>query len=410
MQKIVKVNFMPVNIATAEKNATVTLDVVEGLDLGMAQEVQKLLAPIYEQFPFLSKMVWDVPIANLMAAILVFFLFLGFRKLFTTIIIIPLQQLAKKTETYYDDKIISALKGPLRFSFIIIGVHLFFVLTFKETDFIKNILSSLVVYTVFWAILDIVEKFRGVFSKVFERVNPDLGSEIGSFIVTIVKMLLIGIGLGAILQVWGINVTALVASLGIGGLAFALAAKDTAANLFGSFSLLADKSIRIGEWIKVNGVEGIVEDIGIRTTKIRTFDKSIITVPNHMIANNPIENFSRRGVRRIKMAVGLTYGTRRETIQTIVKEIREMLQVHEGIAQKETLLVHFDTFGDSSLNVFIYTFTATSNWAHYLETREDIHLKIMEIVERNGSGFAFPSQSIYLESLPKIKVEQDSMV
>jgi MscS family membrane protein len=189
--------------------------------------------------------------------------------------------------------------------------------------------------------------------------------------------------------------------LGIGGLAFALAAKDTVANLFGSFSLLADRTIRIGEWIIVNNVEGVVEDIGMRTTKIRSFGKSVITVPNHVIANNPIENFSRRGIRRIKMSIGLTYSTSTEQITNIVDDIKTMLQTHEGISHNDTLLVNFESFGDSSLNIFIYTFTNTANWENYLRIREDINLKIMKIVEKHGSSFAFPSQSIYLESMPE---------
>jgi MscS family membrane protein len=257
-----------------------------------------------------------------------------------------------------------------------------------------------VIYTIFWAILSITEALRGLIYSTTGKFNADLSKEIGNFIIAILKILIAGIGLGAMLQVWGINVTALVASLGIGGLAFALAAKDTAANLFGSFSLLADKSIRIGEWIKVNGVEGTVETIGMRTTKIRSFQKSLITVPNHIVANNPIENFSRRGIRRIKMHIGLTYSTNSEQIRNIMADIKEMLKQHEGISQNDSLMVNFDTFGDSSLNIFIYTFTKTANWAKYLEIREDVNLQIMKIVEDNGSSFAFPSQSIYVESLP----------
>ena len=147
-------------------------------------------------------------------------------------------------------------------------------------------------------------------------------------------------------------------------------------------------------------MEGVVEDVGMRTTKIRSFQKSLITVPNHIVANSPIENFSRRGIRRIKMHIGLTYATNSEQIIQIIKEIKAMLQAHKGISQRDSLMVNFDSFGDSSLNIFIYTFTQTSDWAKYLEIREDIHLKIMGIVEKNGSGFAFPSQSIYVESLP----------
>jgi len=387
-------------VNTTELNTTESLNVIDDLSMNLDGTVQTLLIPLYEKFPFLHNTFLDIPLANLFAAISVFLLFLLFRKLFTLIIIGTLQKISKMTDTYYDDKVISALRGPIRFAFILIGAHLFFLLIFKETACIKNILNTLVVYTVFWAIISVMESLRSAFHHATERFNPDLAKEMGNFILKISKILVGAVGLGAMLQVWGINVTALVASLGLGGLAFALAAKDTASNMFGSFALLADKSIRIGEWIKVGGVEGTVEDIGMRTTKIRSFEKSLITVPNQIVSNSPIENFSRRGVRRIKMQIGLTYGTSRDQVNAIVKEIRAMLHSHEKISQKETLLVNFESFGDSSLNIFIYTFTDTSNWERYLNIREEIHLKIMQIVEENGSSFAFPSRSIYVEQMP----------
>ena len=388
------------DINTTDSNTTGSLNMIDGLDMGIHSTVQELLIPVYVKFPILSHTFFSIPFANLIAAILVFLLFLALRKFFTFIVSTVLQRLAKHTNSYYDDRIISALKGPVRFAFVIIGLHLFFLLIFIETDFIKNILNTLIVYDIFWAILAITEALRELVHKAAKSFSDDLYKEVGNFLLTIIKILIAGIGLGAMLQIWGINVTALLASLGIGGLAFALAAKDTAANLFGSLSLLADKSIRIGEWIKVNGVEGTVEDIGMRTTKIRSFQKSLITVPNLIVANNPIENFSRRGVRRIKMRIGLTYDTTEAQMSKIVEEIKFMLHNHEQISQKETLLVNFESFGDSALNIFIYTFTSTANWEKYLNIREDIHLKIMKIVEENNSSFAFPSQSIYVEQLP----------
>lgn len=385
---------------TNELNVTQALNVIDDLSMNLEGTVQTLLVPIYDKFPFLANTFLDIPLANLFAAILVFLLFLLFRKLFTLIVMGSLQKFSKVTDTYHDDKVISALKGPVSFAFILIGAHLFFLLIFKETAFIKNILNTLVVYTIFWAIISVMESLRGVFHHATEKFNPDLAKEMGNFILKITKFLIGALGLGAMLQVWGINVTALVASLGLGGLAFALAAKDTASNMFGSFALLADKSIRIGEWIKVGGVEGTVEDIGMRTTKIRSFEKSLITVPNQIVSNSPIENFSRRGVRRIKMRIGLTYSTSGDQMNAIVQEIKAMLHSHENISHKDTLLVNFESFGDSALNIFIYTFTSTSNWERYLNIREDIHLKIMKIVEDNKSSFAFPSQSIYVEQMP----------
>ena len=388
---------MPV---TTEQNATQSLKVIDALDTDIIISVQTQLTPLYDKYPFLANDYFGVALANLIVATLIFLIMMGLRKAFTKIILVFLQKLAKNTKTYYDDRIISALKGPIRFVFVIIAIHLFFLLTYSEPNVIKNILDTLMVYTLFWAILAVIEALRGLVYEATAKFNKDLFKEMGNFIIAMIKILVGGMGLAGMLMVWGINVTAVVASLGLGGLAFALAAKDTASNLFGSFALLADKSIRIGEWIKVGGVEGVVEDVGMRTTKIRSFQKSLITVPNSIVANSPIENFSRRGIRRIKMHIGLTYATNSEQIIQIIQDIKSMLQAHEGISQSDSLMVNFDTFGDSSLNIFIYTFTKTANWAKYLEIREDIHLKIMEIVEKNGSGFAFPSQSIYVEALP----------
>lgn len=388
-----------------EANATKALDVIENLDMGFAQTVQNWLTPVYtsKYGAFFQQTFLDIPLANFILAILVFLFILILRKLFTKIVIVFIQKMARNTETFYDDRIISSLKDPLAFAFIILALHLFFLLIFKEGQTIKNILNTLLVFDIFWMILAVAEALRGLIYNITGKLDTELSREMGNFILRIIKFLIGGLGLAAMLQVWGINVTALIASLGLGGLAFALAAKDTASNLFGSFSLLADKSIRIGEWIKVNGVEGVVEDIGMRTTKIRSFQKSLITVPNQIVANHPIENFSRRGIRRIKMDIGLTYGTSSSQISRIIEDIKEMLQNHEGISQKDSLMVNFDAFGDSALNIFIYTFTNTSNWERYLQTLEEINLKIMKIVEENGSSFAFPSQSIYVEQLPSAK-------
>jgi len=393
---------VPKSMPKIDANTTITqtLNVIDGLDMNIDHTVQSILAPFYNHFPFLAKSIFGIPLGNLIAAILVLLLFLLLRRFFTFIIMGTLQKLAKHTETYYDDKIISSLKRPVSFAFVVIGLHLFFTLIFWETPIIKNILNSLIVFDIFWAILAIADALRGLFHKTTARFHSDLSREMGDFILKIVKILIAGVGLGAMLQVWGINVTALIASLGLGGLAFALAAKDTASNLFGSFALLADKSIRIGEWIKVGDTEGVVEAIGMRTTKIRSFEKSLITVPNQLVANTPIENYSRRGIRRIKLRIGLTYGTTSTQVSKIVEEIKTMLHSHENISSKDTLLVNFESFGDSALNIFIYTFTSTANWEKYLDIREDIHYKIMKIVEENNASFAFPSQSIYVEQMP----------
>lgn len=377
-------------------------EIIEKLDINFFPQVQYLLNELYSSShgEFFSETYFNIPLGNIIAAFFSFFFFLLLRKLFANLVINVLQPLTKRTKTYYDERILSALKGPLTFVFIIIGVRLFFALLFLETDVVNDIINSMIAYNVFWAIYEMSYALRGVVYHFTARFNPELSHEMGNFILAFIRAIILAIGLGAILQVWGINVAGLVAGLGIGGLAFALAAKDTAANLFGSIALLLDKSIRIGEWIKIEGVEGVVEDIGMRTTKIRSFNKSLITLPNQMLANSPIENFSRRGIRRIKMTIGVTYSTTSEQMEKILTEITTMLRNHKDIAQKETLLVNFTSFGESSLDIFIYTFSNTANWEKYMKIKEDVNLKIMKIIEENGSDFAFPSRSLYVESMP----------
>jgi len=388
-----------------ESNITQTEKIIETLDMNLEDSTKEVLAQLYstEYGQYLAESLFGIPIANILTAFLLLFFFLFLRKMFTKITISILQPLTKRTKTFYDDRILSALKGPISFTFVIIGVNLFFSLLFIESYFVKKLIDSMIMFNIFWVIFALTHALRDVIYHFTAKFNPELSYEMGNFILAIIRSIIIAIGLGAILQLWGINVAGLVAGLGIGGLAFALAAKDTAANLFGSIALLLDKSIRIGEWIRIGGVEGVVEDIGMRTTKIRSFQKSLITLPNQMIANSPIENFSRRGIRRIKMTIGVTYSATSEQMKNIVLDIKTMLRNHAGISQDSIMLVNFVSFGDSSLNIFIYTFSNTANWVKYMDIKEDVNLKIMKIVETNQAEFAFPSQSLYIESIPNNK-------
>ncbi|NPA17250.1 mechanosensitive ion channel family protein [Persephonella sp.] len=349
----------------------------------------------------LNQVVLGTPLYKWAIALIIFLLFLFFRKIFSAVIVNSIRVVVSRTKTTVDDKVLKVIESPLRFLFIVIGLWIVFDILNIQADIVQHTVRSLFIILVFWIFYNGVNVFTEDVYKFTQKFGKDLAREVGSFLIKATKSFIIILAALAVLQEWGINVTALIASLGIGGLAIALAAKDTAANLFGGLTILADKSLKIGEWVKVGSVEGIVEDLGMRTTKIRTFEKSLVTVPNQYIANNPIENFSRRDVRRIKMTIGIVYDTPSDTVRKIVKDIKDMLLNHPGIAKDQTLLVFFDKFSDSSLDIFIYTFTNTANWEEYMAIKEDVNLKIMEIVEKNGSSFAYPSQSIYVEKLPK---------
>ena len=309
---------------------------------------------------------FEIPLYKIALAIFIFLFFLFLRKVFTLTLLKTLKKITEKTKTSLDDKVFSIIKGPLRFSFIIAGFYFFAVILDIDNAFVYHAIKTLITFVIFWILYELVVVFDSYIYHFSKKFGQELYKEIGNFFIKTIKIFIVAVGLVAILQDWGINVSAFIASLGIGGLAFALAAKDTAANLFGGLTILADQSLKIGDWIKVGSVEGTVEDIGLRTTKVRTFEKSLIVVPNQSIANSPIENFSRRGQRRIKLRIGLTYDTPGDTIQKIVQEITKLLHTHPDIAQDQSILVRFDEFGDSALGIFIYAFVNSAVWAKYL--------------------------------------------
>jgi MscS family membrane protein len=382
----------------------------KALEVTLNYSITKILGARFTYFLLLKQQILDflnnneiigVPLYKFAQALGIFLLFLILRKIFALIILSFLKQLTKATKTSFDDKILKLIEGPVKFSFIIIGLYFAFKVSGIDNEVTHKIIKSLIIFVIFWLFYNFVNILDESIYRFTRKFGKELYREIGNFFIKTLKIFIFSVGLVSILQVWDINVSAFIASLGLGGLAFALAAKDTAANLFGGLSILVDRSLKIDDWIKVGNVEGVVEDIGLRTTKVRTFEKSLITVPNQYIANNPIENFSRRDIRRIKMRIGLVYSTSKEQVRAIVEDIKNMLKSHKGIAQHATMLVNFDEFGSSELSIFIYCFTNTANWAKYLEIKEDINLKIMDIVKAHGSDFAFPSESIYIEKLPE---------
>ena len=385
-------------------------ELLNTVDRSIYDNIQSYINEIYSSRygELFTYTLFDIPLGNLIAAIAVFMLFLLLRRYLTVLTTNILLYFAQKSSTDIDEIIIREMRKPIRFLFIIIGLDLFFLLTFIDNGFTHLLLSSLLIIDLYWFFYATTPAIGKALYDL-SRKNSHFSYELSAFIVRILRLLIISLAFITLLYNFGVNVTAFLASLGLGGLAFALAARDTAANIFGSIALMLDQSISVGEWIKVNGVEGTVEDIGMRTTKIRTFEKSLVTVPNSIVANSNIENFSRRGVRRIKMVIGLTYDTPATSVKAIVEDLERMLREHPGIAKDQTTLVKFDRFEDSYLGIFFYTFTNTSDWKSYLQIREDIHLKIMEIVEANGSSFAFPSQSLYLEKIPAGERGKDNL-
>lgn len=336
------------------------------------------------------------------SAMIVFFIFLLLRKHLTTFITLMALKWVNKTKTQLDDEILEVLQRPIAFGMIILGFNVAFsFLTFSEsfTSMISNTVSTLTIALFAWVLYRMVILFQSADKLIAARFKTDNGITLAKLLLTILKAIILIIAGINILSTWGINITGFVASLGLVGMAFALAAKDTASNFFGSMVLFTDQPFKVGDWIKTHEVEGTIEHIGVRSTKVRTFARALVSVPNGNMANAAILNWSEMNKRQIKMTLGLTYSTTAAQMRQILEEMRTLLKNDEDIDQ-ETIYIHFTEFQDSALGIFCYFFTKTTKWGEYMQVRERINLDLMEIVERNGASFAFPSQSLYVESLP----------
>lgn len=201
-----------------------------------------------------------------------------------------------------------------------------------------------------------------------------------------------------IIQNLGYNVTSLVAGLGIGGVAVALAAKDTISNIFGSIIILFDRPFIVGDWIQFENTEGTVEYIGFRSTQIKTFYDSVISIPNAILANTKIDNLGKRKARRTRFNLGLVYSTPPEKITAFIEGIKQIIHAHPK-TKKDYFQVSFSGYGDSSLNIFINVFFHVANWNEELEAKQNIFLEILKLAKKIEVEFAFPSQSLYIENM-----------
>ena len=338
-----------------------------------------------------------------LTAIIIFLIFLALRKQLSKVITLIATKWVKKSQNTLDDSILDVVQKPIAWGMIILGFNVSFsFMKFSEgfTQTISHTMNTLIIVLVGWLLYRVIKLFESSHELITKRFKTDNGVTLAKLLLSILKAIVLILAGMNILSTWGINITGFVASLGLVGMAFALAAKDTASNFFGSMVLFTDQPFKVGDWIKTPEVEGTIETIGVRSTKVRTFARALVSVPNGNLANAAILNWSEMNKRQIKMTLGLTYGTTASQMRIILEEMRTLLKNDEEIHQ-ETIHIHFTDFQDSALGIFCYFFTKTTNWGEYMAVRERINLELMEIVERNGAAFAFPSQSLYVESMPQ---------
>lgn len=346
--------------------------------------------------------VYGVNIADTLVALLVFAVFLAIRNLFTRFILKVLKRGAKRTETDLDDRVIDALYAPIRFIPIVMGV--FFASSILELSegaqaFFYNLNRSLVAFTIFWALHQITTPI----SFLLTRAQAVLTRAMIDWIIKTLKIAFIVLGAATILELWGIAVGPIIAGLGLFGVAVALGAQDLFKNLIAGLFVIGERRFNAGDWVCVdNVVEGTVQQIGFRTTTVRRFDRAPVYVPNARLADNAVTNFSRMSHRRIRWMVGVEYRTTMEQLREIRDGIEQYILESDEFAGPEEVptFVRIDSFNDSSIDILIYCFTKTIVWGDWLEIKERLAYRIKAIVEGAGTGFAFPSRSLYLETMP----------
>lgn len=329
--------------------------------------------------------------------------------------ITKLQRRLNKTRTEWDDLVLESARKPITLLIWLLGISLAADIVHQVSgSAIFNVIDPLrstgVIYILALFLLRLIRGAEDIFVQRAEQSEEkNLDRATAHSIGKLVRVSVIITTALVILQTLGFSVSGVLAFGGIGGIAVGFAAKDLLANFFGGLMIYLDRPFMIGDWIRSSDrqIEGTVENIGWRLTCIRTFDKRPLYVPNSIFTSIAVENPSRMTNRRIYETIGIRYHDARH-MESIVTNVKAMLQNHEDIDTDQTLMVNFNGFAASSIDFFVYTFTKTTNWVEYHRIKQDVLLKIMAIIESYGAEIAFPTSTLHIESLPEPTQQESS--
>ena len=351
--------------------------------------------------------VFGINATDIIVSLVIFLLFYLLRRLIARFILNRLSRIVSKTSNQIDDAVIEVLDGPLKFLPVVLGFFIassYLDVSDSNQDFLDLLNRSLITIFIFWLLHQLIIPF----SFVIKNFESKISKPLVDWTLKGLKILVIVLGAVAILELWGIRVGPVIAGLGLFGVAVALGAQDLFKNLISGIMILMEKRFTVGDVILVSGeVEGVVEQIGFRSTLVRRFDSTPVMVPNYKFAEQSVTNYTRRHHRRIRWLIGLEYRTSIDQLKNIRDEINNLIEKDDNFAknQNASFYVRIDSFSDSSIDMLVQTFTVTNEWAEFLKIKENLAVKIIEIVENNEAGFAFPSQSLYVEKLSDEKTE-----
>jgi len=351
--------------------------------------------------------VFGLNASEIIVGIIIFLIFYVLRRLFARFIIRRLNKLVNKTSTNIDNTVVEVIEGPLKFLPIVLGFFIatsYIKLSIGVQDFIDLLNRTLITVFIFWLLHQLVIPFSFIIKNFEDRISKPLVN----WTLKGLEIIIIVFGIVAVLELWGIKVGPVIAGLGLFGVAVALGAQDLFKNLISGIMILMEKRFTIGDVILVsNEVEGVVEQIGFRSTLVRRFDSTPVMIPNYKFAEQSVTNYSRRHHRRIRWLIGLEYKTNIDQLKKIRDAITKLINDNKDFAKNENsgFFVRIDSFSDSSIDMLVQVFTVTNDWSEFLKIKEELAVSIIEIIEANNAGFAFPSQSIYVESFPNEKSE-----
>ena len=297
----------------------------------------------------------------------------------------------------------NAFYTPLKVFYVILGIYLALLFVrqpLKTSEWINGLVDQLfkigVIILSANGIANSLTTNNSLVSRLKDRMNPDVEDSMLKFILKAIRGLIYVIAGFMIITDLGFNLNGLVAGLGIGSVVITLAAQDTAKNLFGGLVIFLDKPFVVGDWIEVEDYEGTVEDITFRSTRVRTFENSVVNIPNAVIANDSIINWSRMEKRRNKVNLCLDLDTPLEKVQIVQKRIKELLIQHDDVID-DTIIVRFDNITDNGINLLVCSYTNSIDYASFLEEKEKINFKIMQILKEENVELAYDTKTIFVK-------------
>jgi MscS family membrane protein len=359
---------------------------------------------IVETLPaWLHGKVFDVAYWQYIALILLFAVGLLARKIIAAVVAARIKQLGDKLGQRWMMKLVDMIASPGATLVTVVVLRIGYPQLKLPVDAALTMsvaVRILLTISIIWAVYRGVDVLSARLAERAENTESKLDDQLIPLLSTSLKVVVFVIAVLIVLDNLNVDVKTMLAGLSIGGLAFGLAAKDTLANLFGSVSIFVDSPFQIGDWINVDGVDGTVEEVGFRSTRIRTFYNSVVVIPNARVADAKVDNYGRREMRRCFFKLGLTYDTTPEQMQAFVEGMRAIIQAN-AFTNKSSYEVHMSAFGDSALEVMVYFFFRCDTWTEELRERHNVYLEALRLARALGVSFAFPTQSLHIEALPK---------